>query len=100
MIENFDAMAVAGMVFAIAMIVVIAWIGRAVILKGMEMGLAREQAKATLKHEQEYQRIAREASRAQSEVAEQLKRLDVMEERLANIERILREVDEPVMARR
>ena len=33
-------------------------------------------------------------------VAEQLKRLDVMEERLANIERILREVDEPVMARR
>lgn len=95
-----NLMSTMGILFVIAMALIIAWIGRSVVLKGMDMTLAKEQAMADLKHQQEYQRLAREAAHAQAGVAEQLKRLDSIEARLATIERILREVDEPVVARR
>ena len=46
---NLDWMGIAGIAFVVAMTGIIAWIGRSVILKGMDMSLAREQAKASLK---------------------------------------------------
>lgn len=96
---NLDWMGIAGIAFVVAMTGIIAWIGRSVILKGMDMSLAREQAKASLKHEQEYQRIARETARAQAEVAGRLVHLEAIEARLGEVERMLREVDEPSLAR-
>ncbi len=103
MTPNLDIMGVAGMVFVIAFMVVIAWIGRAVILKGMDMAQAREQTKADLKHQEELRRLAQQALRAQDATAEQLRRLEHLEgieTRLAEVERLLREVDEPALARR
>ncbi len=96
---NLDWMGIAGIGFVIAMTGIVAWIGRSVILKGMDMTLAREQAKADLKHEQEYQRLAREVAHAQTEVAERLKHLEAIEARLTEVERMLRAVDEPALAR-
>ncbi|MDA0269908.1 MAG: hypothetical protein O2798_08710 [Chloroflexi bacterium] len=93
--SNLDWMGIAGITFVVAMTLIIAWIGRAVILKGMDMTLAREQAKADLKHQGELRRIAQEATQAQQTISEQLKRLEGIEERLGSVERMLREVDEP-----
>lgn len=94
--SNLDWMGIAGMAFVISGAVIIAWMARAVILKRM---LSRELAKSSLKHEQEYQRVLRESAGAQQAMAERLTHLESIEARLAEIERMLREVDEPVLSR-
>jgi hypothetical protein len=98
--SNLDWMGIAGITFLVAMTLIVAWIGRAVVLKAMDMSLARAQAKVDVKHQQEYQRISRETAHAQEALAERLKSLDGIDVRLAEIERMLREVDEPALAGR
>lgn len=61
---------------------------------------ARYVAKAAASREQEYRRLAQQATRVEQDVAERLGRLEGIESRLAEIERVLREVDEPALASR
>lgn len=95
MIDNFDAMGVAGMTFAIIFIGLVLWFVATMGKKGMDMQQAKIVARYRSTRETELQRLAEDATKAQAEVAEQLKRLDGIEARLTEVERMLREVDEP-----
>jgi len=69
-------------------------------IKTLDFLKARVTAKATATSEQDYRRLAQQATRSHEQVAEQLKRLESIDTRLAEVERLLREVDEPALASR
>lgn len=99
MIENFDAMAAAGMLFAILFIAVTLWFIATMGKKGVDFQQAKYLARINSAREEELRRIAVEATQAQHETAAALRRLESIEDRLVQVERMLREVDEPARVR-
>ena len=85
-----------GIIFVVALFALIAWLVRSIVLKGMDL----QQARADRARLQDYQQLAEAATTAEANVATELKRLTGIEQRLAEIERMLREVDDPQPARR
>jgi hypothetical protein len=80
-----------GIIFIIALLTLGVWFVRSVVLKGMDVGQASEDGK----RRDDYRELAERATKAQEEAGAQLARLDDIERRLGEIERMLREVDEP-----
>ncbi|RLT39199.1 MAG: hypothetical protein DWI58_13620 [Chloroflexi bacterium] len=89
----------AGMLFVMTGFAIIATGITIIVRQGMVMEQDRRKTAATVSEQHEYRRLAEESATAQRETAQALTRLEDVERRLAAVERMLREVDEPVLAR-
>lgn len=101
--DNFDMSlgldGLMGMIFVMVIMALLAWLVRTVVIKGIELQQTRVTSRAAAAHEQQYRELAQQAAAAESEMAGELRRLGTIEQRLTEIERMLREIDEPVPAR-
>ncbi|MEX2446553.1 MAG: hypothetical protein WD734_04370 [Dehalococcoidia bacterium] len=97
---EFDPMAPMGMIFVLVLLAILAWIVTSIVGRAIDLQKTRIMTRANVTAEQEYRRLAQQATQAQQELAGQLQRLDGIEARLGAIEAMLREVDEPVAPRR
>ncbi|MCK9496548.1 MAG: hypothetical protein M0R75_13775 [Dehalococcoidia bacterium] len=88
-----------GMIFVLVLLGMGLWFVGSMGRKGMDMQQAKHLAEFSAEREQAYRELAQQAARAQTDIAEQLKHLAGIEARLAEVERMLREVDEPAVAR-
>ena len=88
-----------GMIFALTLIITAVWFVATMGKKSMDYHQATEAARANGAREEELRRLAETAVQNQAAVAERLAHLDAIEGRLTEIERMLREVDEPTLAR-
>ncbi len=89
----------AGMIFAMTGFAILAIVFTVLARQVMLIMRERTRTNATLAELREQRRLADELATAQRETAQALTRLEEVEQRLATVERMLREVDEPVLAR-
>ncbi|MQC17654.1 MAG: hypothetical protein DWG80_01090 [Chloroflexi bacterium] len=89
-----------GMIFVLVLMGLAVWFIATMGKKSMDLASAKAQARAAARGDQEMQRIAREAVQAQDRIMEQIQKMETtLDARLSEVERMLREVDEPSLTR-
>lgn len=96
---DLNAHPVEGIIFTLTIIAMGVWLVSSISKKLLDLLEAREVARADRKNLEGYRALAEEATRAHGAVLNRLDKLDDIDARLADVERMLREVDTPTFAR-
>jgi len=89
----------AGIFFVVSTMVILGTVFTAIAFRVIGLLQARSRAQIAAVGDHDYRELARQSIGKQDELMARFDRLERMDMRLAEVERMLREVDEPVLAR-